>query len=108
MLQPLTGEVGYKSNYPHQIGQTLTQAPLAFYYQIELMVFLNGPFFYLSMADNVIAFRCSSVIYPHLPLSPSHFQKFLSTFSIESELTGNLFGIQREQFSKSIENNYMS
>ena len=35
------------------------------------------------MADNVIAFRCSSVIYPHLLLSPSHFQDSLSTFSIE-------------------------
>ena len=35
------------------------------------------------MADNVTAFRCSSVIYPHLLLSPSHLQKSLSTFSIE-------------------------
>ena len=35
------------------------------------------------MADNVIAFRCSSVIYPHLLLSLSHFQNSLSTFSIE-------------------------
>ena len=35
------------------------------------------------MADNIIAFRCSSVIYPHLLLSPSHFQNSLSTFSIE-------------------------
>ena len=35
------------------------------------------------MADNVITFRCSSVIYPHLLLSPSHFQNSLSTFSIE-------------------------
>ena len=35
------------------------------------------------MADNVIACRCSSVIYPHLPVSPSHFQNSLSTtFSI--------------------------
>ena len=47
------------------------------------MVLLNRPFFHLSMADNVIAFRCSSVIYPHLLLSPSHFQNSLSTFSIE-------------------------
>ena len=35
------------------------------------------------MADNVIAFRFSSVIYPQLLLSPSHFQNSLSTFSIE-------------------------
>ena len=35
------------------------------------------------MADNVIAFRCSSVICPHLLLSPSHFQNSLSTFSID-------------------------
>ena len=35
------------------------------------------------MARNVIAFRCSSVIYPHLRFSPSHFQNSSSTFSIE-------------------------
>ena len=35
------------------------------------------------MADNVIAFQCSSVIYPHLLLSSSHFQNSLSAFSIE-------------------------
>ena len=46
------------------------------------MVLLNRPFFHLSMADNVITFRCPSVIYPHLLLSPSHFQNSLSTFSI--------------------------
>ena len=32
------------------------------------------------MADNVIVFQCSSVIYLHLLLSPSHFQ---NSFSIE-------------------------
>ena len=35
------------------------------------------------MADNVIVFQCSSVIYPHLLLSPSDFRNSLSTFSIE-------------------------
>ena len=35
------------------------------------------------MADNDIAFRCSSVIYLYLLLSTSHFQNCLSTFSIE-------------------------
>ena len=44
---------------------------------------LNRPFLHLSMADNVIAFRCSSVIYPRLLVSPSHFQYSLSIFSIE-------------------------
>ena len=44
------------------------------------MVILSRPF---SAADNVIAFRCSFVIYPNLLLSPSHFQNSLSTFSIE-------------------------
>ena len=48
-----------------------------------MMVLLNRPVFHFSLADNVIAFRCSSVIYPHLLLSPSHFQNSLSTFSIE-------------------------
>ena len=47
------------------------------------MVLLSRPFFHLSVADEVIAFRCSSVIYPPLLLSPSHFQNSLSTFSIE-------------------------
>ena len=39
--------------------------------------------FHPFVADNVIAFRCSSVIYPHLSLSPAHFQNSLSTFSME-------------------------
>ena len=47
------------------------------------MVLLSRPFFHLSVADKVIAFRCSSVIYPHLLLSPYHFLNSLSTFSIE-------------------------
>ena len=47
------------------------------------MVLLNWPFLHLSMADKVIAFRFSSVIYPHLLLSLSHFQTSLSTFSTE-------------------------
>ena len=46
------------------------------------MVLLNRPFSHLSMADNVIAFGCSSFIY-HLLFSPSHFQNSLFTFSIE-------------------------
>ena len=53
------------------------------------------------MADDVIAFRCSSVIYPHLLLSPSHSQNSLSKFSIE----GVHVGFLPERFSKSIENN---
>ena len=35
------------------------------------------------MADNAVACRSSSVMYPHLPLSPYHFRNSLSTFSIE-------------------------
>ena len=71
------------------------------------MVPLNRPFFHLSMADNVIAFRCSSVIYPHLLLSSSHFQNSLSTFSIE-RVNGTSLGVLPERFSKSIENNNYS
>ena len=83
MLQPLRGEVGYKLA-ASKWSLTLTQAPLAFNCQIDLMVlFKVDRFFHPSMADNVIACRSSSVIYPHLPLSPSHFQNSLSTFSIE-------------------------
>ena len=57
------------------------------------------------MADNVIACRSSSVIYPHLPLSPSHFQNSLSTFSIERVNEIPILGFLRERFSKSGENN---
>ena len=35
------------------------------------------------MAENNIAFRCSSVVYPNPMFSPSHFQNSLSTLSIE-------------------------
>ena len=48
-----------------------------------LAIDLKPTFFHLSIADNIIAFQCSSVIYPHLLLSPSHFQNSLSTFSKE-------------------------
>ena len=49
------------------------------------------------MADNAITFRCLSVIYPHLLLSPSHFHNSLFTFSRE--------GFLPERFSESIGNN---
>ena len=87
MLQPLKGEVGYKLA-ASKWSKTPTQAPLAFNCQIDLMVlFKVDRFFHPSMADNVIACRSSSVIYPNLPenlpLSLSHFQNSLFSFSIE-------------------------
>ena len=83
MLQPLKGEVGYKLA-ASKLSKTPTQAPLAFNCQIDLMVLSKvDRFFHPSMADNVIACRSSSVIYPNLPLSPSHFQNSLSLSSIE-------------------------
>ena len=56
------------------------------------------------MADNVIVCRSSSVIYPHLPLSPSHFQTSLSTLSTERINEIPLLGFLRERFSKSVKN----
>ena len=83
MLQPLKGEVGYKLA-ASKWSKTPTQAALAFNCQIDLMVlFKVDRFFHPSVADNVIACRSSSVIYPNLPLSPSHFQNSLFSFSIE-------------------------
>ena len=52
------------------------------------------------MADNVIAFRFSSVLYPNLLLPLSHFQNSLSTFSVDGIALWDF----RERFSKSIEN----
>ena len=83
MLQPLKGEVGYKLA-ASKWSKTPTQASLAFNCQIDLMVlFKVDRFFHPSMADNVIACRSSSVIYPNLPFSPSHFQNSMSSLSIE-------------------------
>ena len=71
MLRPLKGEVGYKLA-ASKWSKTPAQAPLAFNCQIDLMFFLKFiVFLHPSMANNVIACRCSSVIYPHLPLSQS-------------------------------------
>ena len=71
MLRPLKGEVGYKLA-ASKWSKTPAQAPLAFNCQIDLMFFLKFiVFLHSSMANNVITCRCSSVIYPHLPLSPS-------------------------------------
>ena len=83
MLQPLKGEVGYKLA-ASKWSKTPTQAPLASICQIDLMVlFKVDRFFHPSMADNIIACRSSSVIYPNLPLLPSHLQTSLFSFSIE-------------------------
>ena len=57
------------------------------------------------MADNVIAFRCPSVICPNLMLSSSHIQNSLSTFSIERVNGDASLGFPRGRLSKSIENN---
>ena len=59
------------------------------------------------MADNVIACRCSSVIYSNLPLSPSHFQNSLSTFSIERVNEIPLWDFCASD-SQSVENNNYS
>ena len=59
-------------------------------------------FFHLSMADNVIASRCSAVIYPHLLLSPSHFQNSLSTFSIERVNGVPLWDICERNFQRAL------
>ena len=82
-VMALESEVGYKLA-ASKWSKTPARAPLDFNCQIDLMFFKVDSFLHPSMADNVIACRCSSVIYPHLPLSPSHFQNSLSTFSIES------------------------
>ena len=71
----------------------------------SLMALLCRPFFHPSMADNIIVFRCSSVIYPHLLLSPSHWPKlFVHVFNEESEWDTSL-GFLCERFSKRVENN---
>ena len=87
MLRPLEGEAGYglftskwSNSDSNSFGFLLSNC------LNSLMVLLNRPFFHLSMADNVIVFQWSSVIYPHLLLSPSHFQNSSSTFSIDTSL----------------------
>ena len=55
------------------------------------------------MVDNIITFQCSFVIYPHLLISTSNFQKSFSTFSILG-VNWTSLGFLRERFSKNIEN----
>ena len=108
MLRPLKGKVGYKLA-ESKWSKTLAQAPLAFNCQIDLMFccfFKVDRFLHPSMADNVIACRCSSVIYPHLPLSPSHFQNALSTFSIERVNEIPLWDFCTSDFQSVENNNY--
>ena len=57
---------------------------------------------HLPMADNVIAFRCSSVIYPHLLLSLLHFQYSLSTFSIERVNGISLWDFYASDFQRAL------
>ena len=67
ILRPLKGESGYELSTS------------------KLSTFFDGYFksivSHLSIADNVIAFRYSSVIYPHLMLSPSHPKLCVHVFS---------------------------
>ena len=85
MFRPLKGELGYKLSRSKWINSDSSSSG---FFIVEFTKFLDGSFkstfFHLSMADNVIAFRCSSVIYPHQLLLPSLFQNSLSTFSIET------------------------
>ena len=84
ILRPLKAKVGYglsTSKLPN--SDSSSSGFLSSICLFSLMVLLNRPFFHLSMADNVIAFRCSSIIYPRPMLPPSHFRNSLSTFSIE-------------------------
>ena len=84
MLRSLKCEVGYELSTSKLSNSDSSSSCFLLSNRLNsLMVLLNQPFFHLSMADNVVAFRCSSVIYPHLLLSPSHFENSLSTFSIE-------------------------
>ena len=59
-----------------------SQAPLAFYYRIDLILY--GSFKSISF-PSLHGWQCYyiSIEYPHLLLSPSHFQNSLSTFSVE-------------------------
>ena len=81
ILQPLKGETGFElftskfSNFESSFSAFLRSE-----YLLSFTVLLNLPFF---MTDNVLVFRCLSVIYPHLMRSPWQCQNSLSTFSIE-------------------------
>ena len=89
MLRPLKGEVGYKLA-ASKWSKTPAQAPLAFNCRIDLMFFFKVyRFLHPSMANNVIACRCSSVIYPiyrfhHLKMVPGQTR---TTFHIQHHTT---------------------
>ena len=72
MLRSLKGEVGYELAASN--SDLASSGFLLSNWLNSLMVLSSRPFFHPSMADNVIVFRCSSVIYPRLLLSPCHFQ----------------------------------
>ena len=84
MLRPLKGEAGYKLA-ASKLSKTPARAPLDFNCQIDLMFFFKvDRFLHPSMADNVIACRCSSIIYHHLYRFHHLISKApLSTFLIE-------------------------
>ena len=100
------GEVGYEfSTSKWSNSDSSSSVYLLSNWLNSLMVLLNRPFSRLSMPDNVIAFRCSSVIYPHLLLSPSHFQNSLSTFSIERVNGIPLSDFYPSDFQRALKNN---
>ena len=88
MLRPLKDEAGYElaaSKWSN--SDSISSGFLLSNWLNSLIVLSSRQFFHPSMADNIIAFRCSSVMFrchvPQLLLSQSHFQHSLSTFWIE-------------------------
>ena len=103
MLRPLKGEFGYELSRSKWSNSDSSSSGFSLLNWLNsLIVLSNRPFLHLSMADNVIAFRCSSVIYPHLLLSPSHFQNSLSTFSIERVNGIPLWDIYLSDFQRTL------
>ena len=105
MLRPLKVELRYELSRSKWLNSDSSSSGFLLPNWLNsLMVLLKRPFSYLFIADNVITFRCSSVIYPiyrsHLLISIT----LVHVFNRESKWDTSL-GFLRERFSKTIENN---
>ena len=86
-----------------EAGQELSASKLSnSYSSFSDFLISNLSSFHLFIADNVVVFECSSVIYPHIMFSSSHFQ---NVFNREGEWDSSL-GFLRERFSKRHNNSY--
>ena len=104
ILRPLKGQLGYelfRSKWSNSDSNSDSNSS-GFLLSNSWMALLNRPCFHLSMADNVIAFQCSSVIYPIYSFRFLISKTLCSMFSIKRVNGIPLWDFYRSDFQRAL------